>query len=38
MTNMGISRNEALDMADFRTGESSNSLVELEATDIETPL
>jgi hypothetical protein len=38
MTNMGISRFEALEIADLSTGESSNSLVEVEATDMETPL
>ncbi len=38
MTSIGMSRREALEIADFKTGVSSNSLVELVATDIETPL
>jgi hypothetical protein len=33
-----MSRRDALEIADFKTGVSSNSCVELVATDIETPL
>jgi hypothetical protein len=34
---MGISRREALEIADLRTGESNSSLVEVVVTDIKTP-
>jgi hypothetical protein len=38
MTSIGISRREALEIADFRTGESRSSLVDVAAKDIKTPL
>jgi hypothetical protein len=38
MTSIGISRKEALEMADFKIGESRSSFVVVVVRDIKTPL
>jgi hypothetical protein len=38
MTSIGMSRNEALEIADLRTGESRSSFVDVAVRDIKTPL